>query len=81
MVYVRVSTDKCLNLLLVRLPRALEKRLGRLQNDMENEIEHRRLKEEKALELEKQLAFIRLEIREATAKCETTEKEKRQVRI
>ena len=61
-------------------PRALEKRFSRLQSDMDNEIEHRRVKEEKALELEKQLAFIRLEIREATAKSETTEKEKRQVR-
>ena len=57
----------------------MEKRLTRLVSDCENEVEQRRSRESRILELEKELAIMRLEQKETVRKFEGQEEEKRNV--
>lgn len=59
--------------------RTLEKRLQRALADCENEAEHRRKKEAAVLDLEKQLAIVKLERKESSKLLEATEETKSEV--
>lgn len=63
------------------LYRAMEKRLTRLVSDCESEVEQRRARESRILELEKELAIMRLEQKETTRKLEGQEEEKKNVSV
>ena len=59
----------------------MEKRLTRLVSDCESEVEQRRARESRILELEKELAIMRLEQKETTRKLEGQEEEKKNVSV
>ena len=59
--------------------RALEKRLARVTSECEVEVEQRRLKEAKGLELEKALALAKLSTRDNLRRIEEVQEAKEQV--
>ncbi len=57
----------------------MEKRLARSNADVDSEVQQRRAKDEKVLEVEKKMTIIRMEMKEMAMKCQAAEEAKAQV--